>query len=367
MERLKLTKENHAEVIAKAVETLKSGGILIYPTETCYGIGVDATNQEAVDKVLQYKARREGRPISVAVTGQEMASKYVEINDIAENLYKNYLPGPITIVSRSLGKVANGVESEFGTLGIRVPDYQLILDIVEKLDRPMTSTSANVSYKPNPYSIDQLLEELPNKQKEMIGLIIDAGQLEKRPSSTVVDTTLNNLNVMREGTIEFNKDISNDDIILKAETKTAEETQDFGSLVMLKHVTQLDDHAVVLALKGELGAGKTQFVKGLGRSLKIKEMISSPTFTIVDEYEYSLDGHKGMLYHMDTWRVDGEEEFERTGIDQYLQPGNILAIEWADKFYAQLAEVIKNKPVILLKVDFEYLSETERSIKVYKS
>ena len=166
--RIKLTTENSKEIIAQAVKALNNSQLIIFPTETCYGVGVDATNQEAVDQMLTYKARREGKPISVAVTGKEMARKYVEINDIAENLYTNYLPGPITVVSKSLQQTAKGLESEFGTLGIRVPDYPFILDLIKKLDKPMTSTSANVSYKPNPYSIEQLLSELPQKQQKMI-------------------------------------------------------------------------------------------------------------------------------------------------------------------------------------------------------
>jgi len=368
--RIKLTTENSQKIIAEAVKALNNNKLVIFPTETCYGVGVDATNQDAVDKMLTYKARREGKPISVAVTNQSMAKKYVEINDIAENLYTNYLPGPITVVSKSLQKTAKGLESEFGTLGIRVPDYPFILDLIKTLNKPMTSTSANVSYKPNPYSIDQLLSELPQKQQKMIGLIIDAGTLPKKPTSTVVDTTLNNLNVMRQGSISFQKDINSKETSLEAHTSSAEETQDFGSLVMLKYIEELNDKTVVIALKGELGAGKTQFAKGLAKTLQIKDVISSPTFTLVDEYPYSVAEIRGFLYHMDTWRVDGAKEFSRTGIDKYLQKGNILAIEWADKFYDELkfmliAKQKKRIQIQLFLVDFEYTGESDRNIKLY--
>jgi L-threonylcarbamoyladenylate synthase len=373
--RIKLTTENSPQevqsIIAEAVKALQNGQLVIFPTETCYGVGVDATNQEAVNQMLQYKARREGKPISVAVSNKEMATKYIEMNNIAENLYDNYLPGPITVVSKSTGETAKGLESEFGTLGIRIPDYKLVQQIVEKLNKPITSTSANVSYKPNPYSIDQLLSELPQKQQKMIGLIIDAGKLPKNPTSTVVDTTLNNLNVMRQGSISFDKDIKSKDTSLEANTSNAEETQDFGSLVMLKYLDNINEKIVVLALKGELGAGKTQFAKGLAKTLKINDVISSPTFTLVDEYPYTVDELSGTFYHMDTWRVDGAKEFQRTGIDQYVHKGNILAIEWADKFYDELKEMLKEKAkdkfqVQFLLVDFEYTGETDRNIKLYE-
>ncbi|MDP4030857.1 MAG: Sua5/YciO/YrdC/YwlC family protein, partial [Patescibacteria group bacterium] len=96
----------------QAAKVLRAGGLIIYPTETCYGAGVDATNQAAVDKLLRYKTRREGRPLSVAVSDKTMASKYVKLNTSAINLYKNFLPGPLTVVSAGRHKLAKGVESE---------------------------------------------------------------------------------------------------------------------------------------------------------------------------------------------------------------------------------------------------------------
>lgn len=164
MRIIKVSDLKTEELVSAAVETLKAGGLLVYPTETCYGIGADATNQTAVDRLFAYKARREGKPLSIAVKDKEMARQYVEINEVAENLYDNYLPGPITVVSNSLGNVANGVESEYGTLGIRIPDYELVLKIVEKFGKPVTSTSANISYKDRPYSIGQLLKDTPEKK-----------------------------------------------------------------------------------------------------------------------------------------------------------------------------------------------------------
>lgn len=366
MKILEFTKTNNEEIIRQAVMTLQEGGILIYPTETCYGIGVDATNPKAIEKLYQYKTRREGKPLSVAVADKEMAQEYAEINDIAENLYENYLPGPLTVVSKGLHKVAPGVESEFGTLGIRIPDYNLIRDIVKAFGKPITATSANISYKPRPYSIERFIKDLPAKHDELVDLIIDAGELPKNEPSTVVDTTMNNLNVMREGTARFNADISDDKVILKANTKSTEETIDFGSLVMLKHVDVPLERPLLIALRGELGAGKTQFAKGIGRYLKINETISSPTFTIIDEYEYTLGDRKGKFAHIDTWRVNGAEELARLDLEGQFRKGNIIAIEWADKFYSEIIEYAAKSGALILKVDLKYVSIDEREISVYK-
>ena len=153
MERIKHTPENSEIIIEKAVTVLKNGGLLVFPTETCYGLAVDATSPAAVSKLFSYKTRREGKPLSIAVSDAKMAAQYVDINEMASNLYKNYLPGPITVVSRGLGKVAPGVESEYGTLGIRIPDYELVLKIINVFGKPITATSANISYLPKPFSI----------------------------------------------------------------------------------------------------------------------------------------------------------------------------------------------------------------------
>lgn len=364
MEIIRLEERTKEEIVQAAVEILKNGGLLVYPTETCYGIGADATNQAAIDKLFAYKARREGKPLSIAVTDKEMASKYVEINDIASNLYENYLPGPITVVSKSLGNTAKGVESEYGTIGIRIPDYPLILEIVKEFGKPITSTSANASYQKRPYEIVDILDNISGKQKELIDLIIDAGKLPENEPSTVVDTTLNNLNVMREGSLKFNEDLKKQSVILKATTNSEQETIDFGSMVMLKFIDIPIERPLVFLLKGDLGAGKTQFSKGIAKALKINEQISSPTYTIIDEYKYKLADREGYLAHMDTWRVDGAEEFDRVGLEGYFKPGNVISIEWADKFYDQILELNQAASGKILRVEFSGISS--REIVVYE-
>src|SRR5664280_1336967 len=108
--------KNDETAIQKAVDVLKNGGLVIYPTETLYGIGADATNPEAIKKLTEYKNRPFGKPYSIAVTSQRMAGEYVDLNQTAKNLYKEFLPGPLTVISKGKHKVAPGVESEDGTL-----------------------------------------------------------------------------------------------------------------------------------------------------------------------------------------------------------------------------------------------------------
>lgn len=355
------------EIAQQAALVLENGGSVIYPTETCYGIGVDATNQKAVDMLYDYKGFRGQKPFSMAVVDREMAEKYVHINEMADNLYKNYLPGPVTVVSESKGLVAKGVETEYGTVGIRIPDHDIPVAIVKAFGKPMTSTSANVSYKPVPYSIEQLLKLTPKKSLQFIDLIIDAGTLPKNVPSTVLDTTMNSLEVLREGKIEFENAIKKSKLVKQVETKTTEETialgEEIGNLFMEKHT----NGPLVFALSGELGAGKTQFTKGVGNLLKVEDIVNSPTYTIINEYQYKDGENIRTLAHMDTWRIQDENEFNRSGLQEYLEKSDIVVIEWADKYYNQLEVLVKEFGGRIVKVNFRYLSQEEREISIYET
>lgn len=366
MQVLKL-QNNESEIVQKAVEVLQSGGIVIFPTETVYGAAVDATNQEAVDKLKKYKQFRGQKPISMAVTDIDMAREYVEINEIAENIYKNYLPGPITVVSKSLGLVAKGVESDWQTVGVRIPDHRLPIEIVRKFGKPITATSANVSYKSLPYSIEQYLKNTPQKSLDLVDLIIDAGELKKNVPSTVLDTTMNSMEVLREGKVDFENAIKKDKLYLKKETKTTQETIDLGKQIA-EHFTQKHRNgSLVFALSGELGAGKTQFSKGVGEYLQVEDVVNSPTYTIINEYQYADADTKRTLAHMDTWRITDIAEFHRSGLSEYLKNSEIVIIEWADKFYHEIEGLVKDNGGTIVKVNFKYLSEKEREISIYES
>ncbi len=366
MKILKINEENYNETIQEAINVIKSGGTVIYPTETCYGIGVDVLNQDAVDKLYKYKGFRGQKPFSMAVTDIEMAKKYVNINDIALNVYNNYLPGPVTVVSESKGVVAKGVESEWKTVGVRIPDHKVPIDIVNGLGTPITATSANVSYKPVAYSIESLLKHTPKKSEQYIDLIIDYGELPKNIPSTVLDTTMNSLQVLRDGKIEFEDAIKKSKLIEEIITNTPEETIQSAKNICKKIIDNHDNGSLIFALSGELGAGKTQFTKGLGELLNVVDIVNSPTYTIINEYLYN-DGIDRKLIHMDTWRLSDKNEFLNSGLQEYLVNNDIISIEWADKYYNDLENLVKELGGKIYKVSFEYIDINTRRIKVYES
>lgn len=359
MLKIDITK-NKEEAILQASDILKNGGLIVYPTETSYGLGCDATNPKALAKLLQYKKFRGSKPISIAVANREMAEKYVDINEMADNLYKNYLPGPITVISMSKGELVPPVVSVQGAVGVRYPDYTFTLDLIKAFGKPITATSANVSYKSAPYNINQLIKDLPKKSLDLIDVFLDAGTLPFNPPSTVLDTTMNQLSVLRQGSLEFDNALVKNKKIEERETKLTQETINLGKEFADKYLDK--DIPVVVALSGELGAGKTQFTKGIALGLGVKEIVNSPTYTIINEYPY--DGK--VLAHMDTWRLE-DNELEKSGLIQHLEKGNIVVIEWADKFYQEIAALCDNMNIKMYKVVIKYISLEERSIEIYES
>ena len=351
--------KNRQQAILKAIDTLQNGGLIIYPTETCYGLGGDATNPKALAKLLSYKKYRGSKPISIAVSDKQMASEYVELNEMANNLYDNYLPGPITVISMSKGVLTSPVVSPRGAVGVRIPAYPFTQELIARYGKPITATSANVSYRSTPYSIDKLVKDLPKKSLELIDLFLDAGQLPPNPPSTVLDTTMNELSVLRQGSIQFANALVKNKKIFARETKSPQETISLAKEFSDKYLK--NGIPSVVALSGELGAGKTQFTKGIGQSLGVEGIVNSPTYTIINEYKY--DGK--ILAHMDTWRLE-KGELEKSGLIENLEAGNIVAIEWADKFFEEISALCDNMDIPMYKVVIKHVSEQERSIEIYE-
>ncbi|MCK9368575.1 L-threonylcarbamoyladenylate synthase [Candidatus Dojkabacteria bacterium] len=364
MEIIALNSNNIKEIVFKSVDILGRGGSIIYPTETCYGIAVDATNQKAVDNLYKYKGFRGQKPFSMAVCDIAMAKAYVDLNETALNLYKNYLPGPVTVISSSLGRVAKGVESAWQTVGIRIPNHNIPIEIIRRFGKPITATSCNISYKPVVYDIKKYLKQTPKKSLEFIDLIIDAGVLPKNVPSTILDTTLNSLEVLRAGKIEFENAIQRSKKVSEIITKTPEETVEFGKKIAKQYIENHDNSPLVFALSGELGAGKTQFTKGIGEYLNVKDVVNSPTYTIINEYNDKEE--KLVLVHMDTWRIEDNSEFNRSGLQEYLENSEIISIEWADKYLKEIEDFVSEFVGKIVKVNFEYININERKITVYE-
>ncbi len=178
------------ETIREAVRTLQRGGVIIYPTETCYGLGADATNTQAVRKVYEIKKRPLDMPLSVIVSSLDMIKEYAIIDRETEELVNKYMPGPLTLVvkNKSFPSIVCGGGN---TIGFRIPDHVVALELVRGFGKPITATSANIHGEPNPYEPPQL----------PVDFVINYGKLPKRQPSTIYDTI--HRKVLRKGPLDI--------------------------------------------------------------------------------------------------------------------------------------------------------------------
>jgi L-threonylcarbamoyladenylate synthase len=354
MHLMQIMKTQDQNAINAACAALSQGELVIYPTETCYGIAADATNQAAVTQLLAYKGDRH-RQVAVAVENRERAEQYVELNAIANNLYTHFLPGPITVISQSKHMVDKRLESAEGTLGIRIPEHNFALKLLSSFGKPLTATSANTSGKKEPYSLEDWQKYTTSDKQAMVTLFLDGGKLAGRPTSTVVDTTLNDPQVLRQGQLVI------PELAAKSISQSSEETQAMAANIIKKHLSMTRRFPLILALQGELGVGKTQFVKGVATELGINLNVSSPTYTLMKEYVYETTKYSGTLYHIDTWRLSDPTELESTlHLSKLLKPGNLVAIEWAGKAKMLLKTYEKDIPILVINI--QELDQNSRQI-----
>lgn len=157
------------EEIHKAVEVLRKGGIILYPTDTVWGIGCDATNQEAVAKVYEIKKREDSKSLVLLASDIDMICRYVkEIPEMAVQLVE-VNDKPMTIIYPGAMGLAPNAIAEDGTVGIRIPMMDFCCQLASRLGRPIVSTSANISGEPTP----KRFAEIPQQIKDAVDHIVD--------------------------------------------------------------------------------------------------------------------------------------------------------------------------------------------------
>ena len=145
-----MEKETDIEVFREAVEVLKAGGVILYPTDTVWGLGCDATNEEAVSKIYEIKKRSDSKSLITLVSDADMLGRYVRtIPEVAINLLE-VNDKPMTIIYPGAINLAPNVVAQDGSAGIRIPMSEFCRELVRRFRRPIVSTSANVSGEPSP-------------------------------------------------------------------------------------------------------------------------------------------------------------------------------------------------------------------------
>ncbi|OHB18972.1 MAG: threonylcarbamoyl-AMP synthase [Parcubacteria group bacterium RIFCSPHIGHO2_01_FULL_56_18] len=200
MERIQLKGENIAVCAIKAAEVLRAGGVVLYPTDTLYGLGADAFSDKAFEKVCTIKDRDERRPIHAVFADLVMAEQYADISPLGRKLADSFLPGPLTLVFKKKDSMTTGIAHNLSTIGVRIPKNEFCLALAHEFGKPFTTTSANMSGSESPATLDGILAQL-EQNVALIDLAIDGGTLPSYTRSTVVDVREQQPHVLREGVI----------------------------------------------------------------------------------------------------------------------------------------------------------------------
>ncbi len=195
---INLKESKNYEEIKQVSETIKQGKLVLFPTETVYGIGANALDEEAVKKIYEAKGRASDNPLIAHISNLEMLRKLVkEIGTIEQKLINAFWPGPLTIIFNKTEIVPNIITAGLETVAIRMPSNEIARKLIEYSETPIAAPSANISGKPSGTLVEDILQELDGK----VEYIIDGGKVDIGLESTVVRVIDNKVHILRPGKI----------------------------------------------------------------------------------------------------------------------------------------------------------------------
>lgn len=192
-------------MLKQAAEFIKQGKIVVFPTETVYGIGTNGLDENAVKKLYQIKQRPTNKPISLLVSNMEMVNLIAK--DITEKEYKimeKFFPGPLTIILKKKDIVPDIVTAGQDTVGVRMPSGEIARELVEYANVPIAATSANMSGEPSGTNLQEIMKQFEGK----VDFSIDGGNSELGLASTIVQVIDGKPQILRQGSITL-QDINN--------------------------------------------------------------------------------------------------------------------------------------------------------------
>ena len=193
-----LKSNKNLDKIKEAAMSIKEGNIVLFPTETVYGIGANALDEKAVNKIFEAKGRASDNPLIVHICDIDMLNDLVkDVGEVEEKLINNFWPGPLTIIFNRKECIPNNVTAGLDTVGIRMPKSEVARKLIELSDLPIAAPSANVSGKPSGTKIEDIIDELDGK----VDYILDSGMVDIGVESTVVRVIDNKVHILRPGKI----------------------------------------------------------------------------------------------------------------------------------------------------------------------
>ncbi len=188
------------EQLAPAVEAIRRGGVVAFPTDTLYGLAADPRDEEAVAAVFAVKRRATERTIALVASTLAQAETLAVLSGQARQLAQYFWPGPLTLVAPAASDVADSVLSETRLIGVRVPDHPVARALAELCGHPLTATSANRSGEPATDDPEEVALRLRD-----IAVLVDAGRTPGGAPSTVVDASSSQIRLLREGALPWGR------------------------------------------------------------------------------------------------------------------------------------------------------------------
>jgi L-threonylcarbamoyladenylate synthase len=186
------------KAFSRCRDVIRAGGVVVYPTDTLYGLGADPKNPGAVRKLFTIKGRQADQPILLLIKdANDVLDWAAGITPVAEGLMKKFWPGPLTLVFKARPEVMVELTGGTGTIGLRVPGNALTRQLLASLGTALTGTSANISGRQSPRTAQEAAAAIDG----MVDLVIDGGRTEGGNPSTVVDVSVDEPKVIREGAI----------------------------------------------------------------------------------------------------------------------------------------------------------------------
>ncbi len=188
--------------IARINRALQKGKLIVYPTETFYGLGANCFSEKAVARIYRLKQRDREKPLSVIVSGMDQVKEVtLERPDLFYSLSSRFWPGPLTIVLKASKRFPEHITGRSGTIGIRWPDHKWLSELVEKAGFPITATSANLSGEKEISSPEKALDVFNGK----VDLLVDGGHTQGKLPSTVISLVSGKPEILRQGALPSQK------------------------------------------------------------------------------------------------------------------------------------------------------------------
>lgn len=191
-------KSNDAGAAERTADVLESGGVIVYPTETLYGVGALLSNKKGLERIFEIKGRPSGKPFPILVRDMGMMEKTVRLNGAARVLAGKFLPGALTMILKENIKLPEEVTSGGGKAAVRISGHSFVAALFEYIDEPLISTSANPSGSGNLTDYEDIRSAFEGE----VDLIVNSGNISASKGSTIIDLTLMPPAIVREGDIK---------------------------------------------------------------------------------------------------------------------------------------------------------------------